>query len=46
MSLYEITTMLYAFRKTASVKEVTDEDIEEAERLLASVTVNDPNVRI
>lgn len=48
MSLYEIVTMsnaLEARDKTQKPK-VTDDEWAQAEALLASVTVNDPSVRL
>ncbi|MER8827234.1 hypothetical protein NKH73_14190 [Mesorhizobium sp. M0938] len=48
MSLYEIVSMLRALekRRTKDKPTVTDEEWSQAEDLLRSVTMNDPNVRL
>lgn len=48
MSLYEILSMLRALekRRQKDKPQVSDEDWKQAEELLASVTANDPSVRL
>lgn len=46
LSLYELTSMVIAFKKKFGKKTVTDAEMAEAEDLLRAVTVNDPNVRL
>ncbi|MCC5777849.1 hypothetical protein H7H48_02205 [Nitratireductor sp. B36] len=48
MSLYEIVSMVRALEKQGqkAKPQVSDEDWEQAEQLLAAATVNDPSVRV